>query len=118
MLNEAKKYEKEMVGFLGDIIALPSESGKEGAVIARIENEMKKVGFDSIKIDKMGNILGWIGKGKQFIAMDAHIDTVGSGNHGQWKWDPYRGKSENDNIYGRGAVDQKAGMASFLITRK
>ena len=118
ILAEARKYDKDMTAFLRDIIAIPSESCKEGAVIQRIKQEMEKVGFDKVEVDKQGNVLGWIGNREKFVAMDAHIDTVGIGNPDQWKWDPYKGKLEDGKIYGRGAVDQKAGMASMVYAGK
>ena len=39
-LEAAKKYEKPMVKFLRDMIAIPSESAEEGPVIERIRKEM------------------------------------------------------------------------------
>mgnify|MGYP001513360429 CR=1 FL=1 len=73
-VNElAKKYEPEMT-------RIPSESCQEEGVIRRIKEEMEKVGFDRVEIDKMGNVLGFIGNGPRIIAFDAHIDTVGVGN--------------------------------------
>ena len=34
---------------------------------------MEKVGFDRVEIDKMGNVLGFIGNGPRIIAFDADI---------------------------------------------
>jgi putative selenium metabolism hydrolase len=114
ILNQAEKYRDDMVEFLRDMISIPSESCREKEVILRIRKEMEKVGFDEIGIDPMGNIRGRIGNGQRIIAMDAHIDTVGIGDPGAWKWDPYRGKMENGVIFGRGASDQEAGMAGMV----
>ncbi|MCD6312069.1 MAG: YgeY family selenium metabolism-linked hydrolase, partial [Elusimicrobia bacterium] len=88
LLKEAKKEEKNVVGFLRDLIAIPGESCGEKKVIERIRREMLKTGFASVRVDKMGNILGKVGNGKHIIAMDAHIDTVGVGDIKQWKWNP------------------------------
>ncbi len=118
MRAQAERYRKEMITFLREMIAIPSESGNEREVILRIEAEMKSVGFDEIKIDAMGNILGRVGHGRRVIAMDAHIDTVGAGDSRSWKWDPYQGKLEDGIIYGRGACDQKAGMASLVYAAR
>ena len=118
VMELSKKYEPDMVKFLRDMIRIPSESAKEREVIQRIKKEMEKVGFDEIRIDPMGNILGRVGSGKKVIAMDAHIDTVGVGDQNAWKWDPYEGKLENGIIYGRGASDQEAGMASMVYAAK
>lgn len=112
--ERAGKYQGAMVDFLRDLIALPSESCQEGEVIQRIKQEMEKVGFDEVKIDPMGNILGRIGNGPRVIAMDAHIDTVGVGSLEEWEHDPYQGKYEDGIIYGRGATDQTGAMASMV----
>jgi len=114
----AQAYESEMVRFLRDLVAIPAESCQEGPVVARIRQEMTKVGFDEIRVDPMGNILGRIGSGKTVIMMDGHIDTVGIGDPKEWTWDPYRGKVEDGYIYGRGACDQRAGMASMVYAGK
>jgi putative selenium metabolism hydrolase len=110
----AQSYEADIVRFLRDLIAIPGESSHEGPVIQRIRQEMQKAGFDEIRIDAMGNILGRIGSGKTVVMMDAHIDTVGIGDPKEWAWDPYKGKVEDGYVYGRGAGDQRAGMACMV----
>ncbi len=87
----AQGYRGAMTGFLRDLIAIPGESCGEEGVIKRIEAEMKSVGFDRVEIDPMGNVLGYMGSGRQLIAYDAHIDTVGIGNIDTWEFDPYSG---------------------------
>ena len=114
----AKAYEPDMVQFLRDLVAIPAESGQEGPVIARIRQEMEKVGFDEVRVDGMGNILGRIGSGKTVIMMDSHTDTVGVGDPKEWAWDPYQGKVEDGYIYGRGTCDQRGGMASMVYAGK
>ena len=118
IMEKAKEYEKEVAQFLRDIVAIPSYSGQEKEVVDRIAQEMRKVGFDEVKVDGLGNIFGRIGNGKPVVAMDAHIDVVGVGDPTQWKHDPFKGKVENGVIYGRGAGDQKAGMASMVYAGK
>ena len=118
LAEQAQAYEPDMVRFLRDLVAIPAESGQEGPVIARIRLEMEKVGFDEIRVDGMGNILGRIGSGKTIIMMDAHTDTVGVGDPKEWAWDPYQGKVEDGYIYGRGSSDQRGGMASMVYAGK
>jgi hypothetical protein len=77
------------------MVAIPSESCNEKAIIHRIREEMEIVGFDKIEIDPMGNLLGYIGTGKHLIAMDAHVDTVGPGNMDNWAHDPYQGYEDD-----------------------
>ena len=114
----AKKYEKDMVRFARDIVAIPSFSCQEGKLVDRIRKEMRKVGFDKVHVDRMGNIIGRIGSGKTKIMLDAHIDTVGIGDRKAWKWDPFKGKFAGGKIYGRGATDQKLSMVPMVYAGK
>ena len=110
----AKGYEADMVSFLRDMIAIPSESSEEEGVIRRIAKEMEKVGFDKVEIDPEGNCLGFMGTGSRIIAIDGHIDTVGIGNLDNWKFDPYKGYENDTEIGGRGGSDQEGGIASAV----
>ena len=116
--QKAEAYKEDISRFLRDMISIPSESGNEKKVVLRIKEEMEKVGFDKTEIDNMGNIHGTIGNGKRIIAYDAHIDTVGTGNIANWKYDPYKGYEDDDIIIGRGASDQEGGMASMVYAGK
>jgi putative selenium metabolism hydrolase len=114
----SEEYCEDMINFLRDMINIPSTSCNEERVIQRIKEEMEKVGFDEVVIDKMGNILGRIGSGKTIIAMDAHIDTVDVGDPSLWQVDPFEGDLRDGIIYGRGASDQEGGMASMVYAGK
>ena len=118
VLELAQKYQPEMAQFLREMIALPSESGQEEKVILRIKEEMEKAGFEKTTIDPMGNILGTIGHGKHLVAIDAHVDTAGIGNPENWNYDPFKGYEDEEMILGRGASDQKGGMASAVYAGK
>lgn len=114
VLRLAGKYTPDMTRFLADMIAIPSESAEEQAVVARVKEEMEKVGFDEVRIDGLGNVLGRIGSGRRVIAMDAHLDTVGVGDPSTWTRDPYGGEVRDGILYGRGAGDQEGGMAAMV----
>ncbi len=118
LLKAAQQHEQDIVAFLRDIVKIPSYSGNEEKVVKRIALEMEKVGFDEVKIDPLGNVIGRIGSGPRVIAMDAHIDTVELGNEKLWKVDPFGAMLKDGIIYGRGASDQKAGMASLVYGAK
>ena len=121
-LQAAQKYEKPMVKFLREMIAIPSESAEEGPVIDRIKKEMESTGaFDKIWVDGLGNLLGQVGKpgkGKKLIAIDAHVDTVGVGNRDEWKHDPYKGKVADGKVWGRGAGDQEGAIPAMVYAAK
>jgi putative selenium metabolism hydrolase len=110
----ADRYTPDIVRFLRDMIAIPSESTEEAGVIARARAELERAGFDEIKVDGLGNILGRVGTGPTVIALDAHLDTVGVGDPSTWARDPYKGELRDGIVYGRGAGDQEAGFAASV----
>ena len=114
ILEQARRHERNVAGFLRDLIAIKSVSSQEGEVIRRIEAEMAASGFDEIRIDPMGNILGRIGSGPCVLALDAHVDTVDVGNPANWTVDPFKGDERDGVIYGRGACDMKGALASIV----
>jgi len=114
LVNKAKSYESKMTTLCRRIVSIPSFSCQEGDLASMLASEMEKNKFDRVKIDKMGNVIGVVGKGKTKILVDAHIDTVGIGDRSAWKHDPFKGKFEKGRIYGRGACDQKGVMASMI----
>jgi putative selenium metabolism hydrolase len=98
---------EDIIQFMRDICAIPSMESKIGPVGERIQAEMKKLGYDEVRFDKMGNTIGRIGNGKKVIVFDSHIDTVGVGDPSEWEWDPFIGKVEDGIFYARGACDEK-----------
>jgi putative selenium metabolism hydrolase len=103
-----------IIEFMREICAIPSMEGKIGPVGERIAGEMRKAGFDEVRFDRMGNILGRIGSGPRKIVYDSHIDTVGVGDPSGWQWDPFEGKVENGILYARGAVDEKGSTPGMV----
>jgi putative selenium metabolism hydrolase len=114
ILAAARDEESSAVQFLRDLIAISSLSGREEKVIHRVKQEMEQCGYDEIRIDPMGNILGRIGNGKRVIAYDAHVDTVDVGNRDNWGVDPFQGALKDGVIFGRGACDMKGALASIV----
>jgi len=112
------KYEQDTAEFLAKMIQTPSFSMKEKNMIQVIKKEMEKVGFDKIRIDELGSIIGTIGNGPRLIAFDAHIDTVYPGNLDNWNFPPHEGRIENGKVWGRGSSDQLGGMASMVYAAK
>ena len=114
VLRGAEAYRADIARFLRDMVAIPSPSGREGRVVDRILEEMRRVGFDEVYRDEVGNAVGRIGTGPTIILYDGHIDTVGLGDPTAWTHDPYAGKVEDGRIYGLGTVDEKAAMAAMV----
>jgi putative selenium metabolism hydrolase len=100
-------YQDDIIQFMRDIVAIPSYDSQIGPVGERIAQEMRKLGFDEVRFDVQGNILGRIGNGPKKVLYDSHIDTVGIGDPEAWNWDPFIGKVEDGILYARGACDEK-----------
>jgi len=105
---------EDIIQFLFDVVAIPSMDSQLKGVGERIAAEMRKLHYDEVRFDKMGNILGRIGSGSRVIVFDSHIDTVGIGDPSAWEWDPFKGKVENGIFYGRGACDEKGSTPGMV----
>ncbi len=112
--SAAAHFEGDSIEFLQRLVQTPSLSGREEKVVGLIRDEMQSVGFDEVRIDPFGNVAGRLGDGDHVIAFDAHVDTVDVGDPKLWKVDPFGGEIIDGVIYGRGASDQKAGMAALV----
>jgi putative selenium metabolism hydrolase len=112
--RRAKEMEGDTARFLGDLVRTQSFSSKEAAVIKVIKGEMERIGFDEIRVDGLGNVIGRIGSGPRVIAFDGHVDTVYPGDRSQWTFDPFDGTVADGKVRGRGSVDQKGGVATMI----
>src|SRR5436189_552656 len=112
--NRVNSSREDIIQFMLEICEIPSMDSKIGEVGERVQAEMKKLGFDEVRFDKMGNTIGRIGNGKRVLVYDSHIDTVGVGDPGSWDWDPFKGKIENGILYARGACDEKGSTPGMI----
>lgn len=112
--QKTEENRTNIVQFMRDICAIPSVESQIGPVGERIAEEMRKLGFDEVRFDKMGNIMGRIGSGPRTIVFDSHIDTVGVGDPEEWQWDPFVGKVEDGVLFARGACDEKGSTPGMI----
>jgi LysW-gamma-L-lysine carboxypeptidase len=89
------------------LVAIPSLSRQESAASAWLVKQMRAAGYDRAYVDEAGNAVGELGDAhaSRTIVLLGHIDTV-PGNI------PVR--IENDLLYGRGSVDAKGPLATFV----
>ncbi len=112
-LEAAKLIERDIVGFLRRMIAIPAESLQEKERCELVKAEFEKLGFDEVFFDGLGTVVARIGNGPFKILMDGHIDCVGVGDPASWDYDPFDGKEENGEVWGRGAVDELPAIAAM-----
>lgn len=114
----AKKYQDYTAENLSKIIQKKSLSTQEKDAADELQKQMNEAGFDEVRIDKLGNVIGRIGNGKKIIAIDGHIDTVDMGNLDNWDFDPLGGEIIDGFVHGRGSVDQKGGPVAAVTAGK
>ena len=112
----AEKYRDYTAENLSRLVRIKSLSKEEEEVQQELFRQMKDAGFDEVKIDGLGNVIGRIGNGKKILAIDGHMDTVDFGNPGNWDFDPLSGEIKDGYVLGRGSVDQEGGPASFVTS--
>lgn len=112
----AEKYSDYTARNLSKLVQIKSLSREEEKVQLELKRQMLEAGFDEVKIDGLGNVIGRIGNGSKILAIDGHMDTVDMGNLNNWDFDPLGGEIKNGYVHGRGTVDQKGGPAAFVTT--
>lgn len=112
--SRVAKSEEKILTFMREICAIPSMNSQLKNVGERIAAEMRSLGFDEVRFDKMGNIFGRIGAGSRVMVYDSHIDTVGVGDPSSWQWDPFQGKVEDGLLFARGACDEKGSTPGMI----
>ena len=111
---KAKEYADYTAKNLSTLIKHKSLSCQEKEVASEIIKMMEEAGFDKVKIDGLGNVIGRIGNGKKIIAIDGHIDTVDLGNLDAWEFDPLGGEIKDGYVLGRGTTDQTGGPVAAI----
>jgi putative selenium metabolism hydrolase len=114
ILQLSRSYRDYTASNLSDLVRIKSLSCGEKEVAGKLAEQMKAARFDEVTIDGLGNVIGRVGRGKRIIAFDGHIDTVEVGNAANWNFDPFCGDIRDGYVHGRGAADQKGGVASMV----
>lgn len=94
----------EALRLLHSMVRIRSVSGEEDLLSRFLAEVMRQHGFDS-HVDGAGNVIGRIGTGPRTLALVGHIDTVPG---------ELPVLLQDGVLHGRGAVDAKGPMASFI----
>ncbi|OFY51684.1 MAG: selenium metabolism hydrolase [Bacteroidetes bacterium GWF2_41_31] len=114
----AEQYADYTATNLSKLVQIKSLSAQEKEVQLELKRQMEEAGFDVVKIDGLGNVIGRIGNGKKILAIDGHMDTVDMGNMENWDFNPLGGEIKDGFVHGRGTVDQEGGPAAFVTSGK
>jgi acetylornithine deacetylase len=139
-LQWIEAHEKDLVALLQRLVAVPSVVGAEGACQAEVAEVMRGC-CDTVDawepdpawLDRhpayfhprtsftgRPNVVGTIrgrGGGRSLI-LNAHVDVVDPGPVEAWTHGPWSGAVAGGKLYGRGAVDDKAGLAAMLFAAR
>jgi len=139
--KEINKRRQELVKLLQELVRLPSEScqrtGYEKEAQAFVAQRMKGMGLEvdifEADMKKVKAHPAYLDIGKNYknrptvvgrlkgrrahpsLMLLAHIDVVPAGDLAEWKHNPWGGELCQDKVYGRGAWDDKSGVASMLF---
>lgn len=113
-------YKNELIEFCRELIKIPSVNGKnsERKIAELVTKRAKKLSLPqkliSLEKERPNVFVGANFKKKSGLLFVAHLDTVPTGDEGRWKHKPFGAIIENDRLFGRGAIDCKAGIALSL----
>jgi succinyl-diaminopimelate desuccinylase len=121
LLSSARGYQAELTAFLRDLVRIPSVNGRdsETPLAMRIKEEAEKLGLEATLIalqPEHPNILVTYGTGADRFALIGHMDTVAEGDATSWSSPPFGAEVKQGRVIGRGAADNKAGIACGLYT--
>lgn len=105
----------ELLQFTSSIVSTPSLSGEEGDVAQLIIAELKRLEFDDVWTDEVGNIIGRINGGSgPTVMLNGHMDIVDPGPADGWPHPAYSGEVVDGQLWGRGSVDMKGPVAAMI----
>jgi len=94
------------VKLLLDSLRIYSPTSQEAELATFLADRMGPLGYSNVHIDKAGNTIGEIGKGKSRLLLCGHMDTV----PGKLAVSHKQGR-----VYGRGAADAKSPLCALVL---
>jgi succinyl-diaminopimelate desuccinylase len=107
-----------------DLIRIESITPTDGGCQDIVRGYLEMIGgfkCETLKYHDVTNLWAYRGdlNRKPLVVFAGHSDVVPPGPLEDWKHHPFEGIIDEHNVlHGRGAVDMKGGMASFLVALK
>ncbi len=101
-----------------DLVRCPSVTPAEGGALKFLETTLKAAGFTVHRMtfhepgaDDVENLYARIGTASPYLMFAGHTDVVPPGDEKAWTHPPFSGEVADGELFGRGAVDMKGGIA-------
>ena len=106
------------VAIARDLLRCRSVTPAEGGALQFLDSTLKAAGFTVHRMtfsepgaDDVENFYARIGTAAPHLTFAGHTDVVPPGNEAAWTHPPFAGEVADSELYGRGAVDMKGGIA-------
>lgn len=106
---------------LATLIRCPSVTPNEGGALAALESMLKPMGFaverpvfSDENTPDIENLYARASGNGPHLMFAGHTDVVPVGDEKAWTHPPFSAAIHNGEMYGRGAVDMKGGIACFI----
>jgi acetylornithine deacetylase len=125
-----------LIELVRELVRVPSQTGEEGAVQEVVAARMRELELETDVWEPdaaalapyarhVGDVASFAGRpnvvgtrrgrgGGRSLILNAHIDTVEPGDTTRWTYPPFAAEVVDGRIFGRGACDMKAGLATHL----
>jgi putative selenium metabolism hydrolase len=115
-MDLTRDRQEEIVRFARELVRCPGFSGEEAETAAAVARQMEKLGYDQVEVDRWGNVIGTIHGARPgpTLVFDGHMDVVPVRDPELWQHEPYGGEVIDGQLWGRGSVDMKGGLAASL----
>jgi acetylornithine deacetylase len=126
----------DAVGFLADLVRVPSLLGEEEPAQHLVEARLRELGFDVesvvpdpeqlaerpdsgiplIPYEGRRSVVGTVGEGSgRSLVLNGHVDVVSAEPVDRWTKEPFGAEIADGRMYGRGSCDMKGGVAAMLL---
>jgi succinyl-diaminopimelate desuccinylase len=109
------------VAIARDLLRCRSVTPAEGGALAFLQKTLTAAGFAVERVtfrepgaDDVENLYARIGSAAPHLMFAGHTDVVPPGDETAWRYPPFAADSDGKELYGRGAVDMKGGIACAL----
>lgn len=121
IIHAAMSLQTDPVEILATLVRCPSVTPAEGGALTALEAILKPMGFsvDRPVFSEDGtpdveNLYARRSGNGPHLMFAGHTDVVPVGDEADWSYPPFSATIANGQMYGRGTVDMKGGIACFV----